>query len=204
MTGIMDELTAGPDSLDGVRIAVWGLRKLGLPLAAVLADHGASVTGVDIDATVVEMVNAGRSPISGEPGLTPLVQQHAGGGLRATSDGTAAAREAGVHIILVPTVLDEESQPEVSALEASVGDIALGVSAGDLVILESMVPVGTTRAVACAAMQDMSLEIGTDVRVAFCQERTLSGRVIEDMTASYPKIASGVSPTGTAVAPTQY
>jgi UDP-N-acetyl-D-mannosaminuronic acid dehydrogenase len=204
MTGVMDELTAGPDSLDGVAIAVWGLGKLGLPLAAVLADHGASVTGVDIDASVVERVNAGRSPISGEPGLASLVQQHAGGGLRATSDGTAAARDAGVHIILVPTILDEESQPELSALEAAVGDIATGVSAGDLVILESTVPVGTTRAVVCAALQDVGLAIGTDVGVAFCPERTSSGRVIEDLTASYPKIVGGVSPASAAAARALY
>lgn len=82
--------------------------KMGLPLAAVFADHGAKVIGVDINERVVENINRGENHIKEEPGLDELVRRNVEvGRLRATTDGIRAAKEADVMVILVPTLTDE-------------------------------------------------------------------------------------------------
>jgi UDP-N-acetyl-D-mannosaminuronic acid dehydrogenase len=64
-------------SVEDVTVSIFGLGKMGLPLAAVLADHGATVIGVDIDPTVVSAVESGESPVGNEPGLPNLIASHA-------------------------------------------------------------------------------------------------------------------------------
>lgn len=190
--------------LKELNVAVYGLGKMGLPLAAVLADNGASVKGVDIDEEVVESVNHGVSPVDNEPGLQELVEQHAGDGLRATTDGVEAARDADVSIVLVPILLDDDKQPDLELLRSVGTDISSGVEAGNLVILESTVPPGTTENELVQAVEPDGLEAGTDFGVAHCPERTSSGTVIKDLTESYPKIVGGIDPESTRSAASIY
>jgi len=92
-----------------VTITVYGLGKMGLPLATVFAEYGAKVIGVDINEKVVEIINKGKNHIKEEPGLDELVKKNVEAGrLKATTDGILAAKQADVMIILVPTLADKK------------------------------------------------------------------------------------------------
>lgn len=191
------------DDLSETTVAVYGLGKMGLPLAAVLADQNADVLGVDIDDSVVAAVNEGRSPVD-EPGLQKRVAEYGGSRLEATTDGEEAAREAEVMIVLVPTVLDEESSPALGPVLDVAETIATGVNRDDLVVLESTAPPGTTEGVFREAVEPDNLTAGKDFGLAHCPERTSSGRVIRDLTESYPKIVGGIDEASTRRAASLY
>jgi len=191
--------TAGVDNLSDITVAVYGLGKMGLPLAAVLADAGAQVRGVDIDADTVAAVNEGDSPVA-EPGLQDLLDEHAGSALTATTDGRNAARGSDVMIVLVPTLIDDAATPDLAPVLAAAETISGGVEAGDMVILESTVPPGTTAGEFVDAIEPANLTAGEDFHAAHCPERTSSGRVLEDLTESYPKIVGGLTSAGTEAA----
>ena len=86
------------------KVAVIGLGKIGLPLAALYASKGHAVTGCDISADVVETVNAGRSHVLGEPGLDDAVRSAVDAGrLHATTDTAAAVAESEIVVVMVRT-----------------------------------------------------------------------------------------------------
>ena len=175
-----------------VPVAVYGLGKMGLPLASVYADVTGNVVGADIDESVVERINRGESHIEGEPGLPELVESVVGeSSLRAVSDPAEAADEARVHVAIVPTLVREDNTTDLSVLEAVVESVADGLEAGDMVIVESTVPPRTCRDVVVPRIEELSgLSLG-EFGVAFCPERTNSGRAIEDIRGSHPKIVGG-------------
>lgn len=166
-----------------IRVAVYGLGKMGLPLAAVFASKGFQVLGVDTNEEVVKKVNAGVSPVVEEAGLEKLVQKVVKGGkFKATSDGALASRETDIKIIIVPTFLDEKNHPDLEIVKKVTEKIALGLQKGDLVILESTAPPGTTLEVIAKILEKKSgLRLGRDFAVAHCPERTNSGTAIADI-----------------------
>ena len=173
-------------------VAVYGLGKMGLPLAAVYAEHTGAVTGVDIDERVVESVNAGESHVQGEPGLDSLVASLADeGALTATTDAASAARDATIHVVVVPTLIDEEKRPDLSAVEAVVREVADGLLPGDLVVFESTLPPRATRDVLHPMLvAESDLAPGT-FGAAVCPERTSSGRALADVRGTHPKVVGG-------------
>ena len=176
-----------------VPVAVYGLGKMGLPLAAALAHASGNVTGVDIDEGVVDALTAGDCPVDHEPGLASLTSRLvADGSLDATTDGTRAAADASVHVLIVPTVVREDGSVELDALEAAVRTVGTGLDAGDLVLIESTVPPRTTEDVVVPTLAEESgLETG-EFGAAFCPERTSSGRALQDIRGAYPKVVGGV------------
>nr|WP_010133807.1 UDP-N-acetyl-D-mannosamine dehydrogenase [Microbulbifer agarilyticus] len=183
------------------RISVIGLGYIGLPTATVIASRGIDVVGVDVVATAVEAVNAGTVHIS-EPGLERLVNQVVGAGkLRAVT----RPEPADAFIIAVPTPFVEAEQsetpaPDLSYIQAAAESIVPVLKPGDLVILESTSPVGTTEKLMGwlrNARADLSFpvqgELGaTDVHVAYCPERILPGKALEELVAN-DRIIGGVS-----------
>ncbi|MDS0258521.1 nucleotide sugar dehydrogenase [Haloarcula sp. S1CR25-12] len=175
-----------------IPVAVYGLGKMGLPLAAVLAEVTGNVVGVDIDESVVAAIERGESPVEGEPGLAELVAEtSADRSLTATTRGARAASDAQVHVLIVPTLM-EEAEPDLSMLRAAVDAVGEGLSPGDLVIVESTVPPTTTRDVVAPRLADRSGLDPDEFGVAFCPERTASGRALEDIRGAYPKVVGGV------------
>ncbi|WP_247001684.1 nucleotide sugar dehydrogenase [Halosolutus gelatinilyticus] len=176
-----------------VPVAVYGLGKMGLPLAAVFADVGGNVVGVDVDPNVVETVENGGCPVDREPGLRQLVRDLVStGALRATADPRRAAREASIHVVIVPTPITSDDEPDLAMLDTAIADIATGLDEGDLVLLECTVPPGTTgRRVSNLLEAESGLSRG-DFGVAFCPERTSSGRALKDIRGAYPKVVGGV------------
>ena len=194
----------GEPGTSGV-VAVVGAGKMGLPLAAQFADHGWKVVAVDVQQSVVDSINAGRSHVGEEPGLAELVRKaHAGGRLRATTDAAQATREADVVVLVVPVVLDDEQQPDYRYMDAAVDSIGPGVHAGSLVIFETTLPVGDTRQRYTPRLEAASgLRAEADFFVAFSPERLYSGAVLRNL-ATYPKLVGGVGPESTSRAAAFY
>jgi len=185
-----------------VTVAVYGLGKMGLPLAAVFAERGARVIGVDISPEVVDQINKGKCPVPNEPGLPEMLEADvAKGRFSATTDGVAAAKESNVMVILVPCLLNSDNSPDLTAITATCASISQGLSRGDFVIIETTVPPRTTKDVLLPILKQSGLKEG-EFGLAFCPERTSSGRAIRDITGAYPKVVGGIDKesTGTAEA----
>lgn len=187
-----------------VTVAVYGLGKMGLPLAAVFADKGARVIGVDVDQKLVNEINEGRCPIVNEPGLPEVLKANvARGRLSATTDGVAAAKESDVMVILVPCLLNSDKNPDLAAITAVCSSISRGLSKGDFVILETTVPPRTTRDVVLPILKQSGLKEG-EFGLAFCPERTSSGRAVRDITGAYMKVVGGIDRKSTQTAEAIY
>lgn len=170
-----------------VNVCVVGLGKVGLPLAVQYASRGLTVSGCDTDADRVAQVNAGVCPIAGEAGLEEgLAAALAGGTLRATADTAAAVAACDVAVIIVPVGLTGGQTPDFTNLDAAVESIRQGLRPGTLVVVETTVPVGTTRGRAGAALAGVA-----DVRLAASPERLTTGRIFQDL-RSYPKIVGAI------------
>lgn len=182
------------------KVCVVGLGYIGLPTAAVIARSGASVIGVDISAHVVETINAGRIHIE-EANLESLVRDMVGAGsLRAA----LAPEPSDVFVIAVPTPFTDGHAPDIKYVLAATRSIAPVVRKGSLVIVESTCPVGTTEAVRDTlrhARPDLTFPGGgdapSDVCVAYCPERVLPGKILEELVSNDRSIG-GLSPACTA------
>ncbi|WP_312907181.1 nucleotide sugar dehydrogenase [Natronosalvus caseinilyticus] len=184
-----------------IPVAVYGLGKMGLPLAAVFAETTGTVLGVDIDPDVVATIQAGDCHVKREPGLDELVAERvSAGALEATTNPREAARRCSVHVVIVPTPITDERAPDLSILDAAIEAIGTGLDPGDLVLVECTVPPRTTSDRVLPALEAASgLSRGT-FGVAFCPERTSSGRALEDIRGAYPKVVGGVDAESTASA----
>jgi UDP-N-acetyl-D-mannosaminuronic acid dehydrogenase len=176
-------------------IAVLGLGYIGLPTASILATHGFSVHGVDISPTVVEIINKGGIHIE-EPGLKTLVQAAVNSGnLKAYTQ----PKMADVYILAVPTPITEEKHADLTYVAAAARSILPLLKQGDLVILESTSPPGTTLDFLCPILAESGLEIGSDLFVAHCPERVLPGKIIKELIQNI-RIIGGVNETSARLA----
>ncbi len=183
-----------------MRVVVVALGKIGLPLAVHIARSGHSVTGCDINAEVVQLVNAGQPPFPGEEGLQQaLAEVIAAGTLTATSDTTAAVATAPELVIAVPPLaVDQAAKPDWAALDAAIAAIGAGLQGGTTVAVETTLPVGTTRSrIAPALAAASGLQSEQDFFTVFSPERVFSGRIFADL-AAYPKLVGGLSEAGEA------
>lgn len=178
------------------RVSVIGLGYIGLPTAAMLASRGLEVIGVDVSPRVVEAINNGEIHIE-EPDLDVLVRGSVNTGkLRATM----TPEPAEVFIIAVPTPLGENKSPDLSYVWSATEAIAPVIAKGDLVILESTSPVGTTEGISKKLAElrpDLSFphlagEL-SDVRLAHCPERVLPGYILRELVDN-DRVIGGVTP----------
>jgi len=183
-----------------IPVAVYGLGKMGLPLASVYGEVTGNVVGADIDPSVVATINDGNCHIKREPELASIVSELVSdGSLEATVEPRDAAANASIHVVIVPTPITDTNAPDLSILDAVIEDIATGLQAGDFVIIECTVPPQTTEHRVRRALESNSgLNIG-DFGLAFCPERTSSGRALEDIRGAYPKVVGGVDKESTRV-----
>lgn len=183
-----------------MRAVVVALGKIGLPLAAQIARAGHEVVGCDVDARVVETVNAARAPFPGEAGLEEALIEVVGDGrLRAATDTAAAVAQGPELVVAVPPLaVDEHARPDWHILDEVVDDIGRGLRPGTTVAIETTLPVGTTRGRIAPALEARSgLAAEEDFHVVFSPERVYSGRVFQDL-ATYPKLVGGLSTAGEA------
>ncbi|WP_435154496.1 nucleotide sugar dehydrogenase [Haladaptatus sp. DFWS20] len=188
-----------------VPVAVYGLGKMGLPLAAVYAETCGNVVGADIDPEVVAAINRGDCHVKREPGLPELVAETVESeSLRAVESPTKAAHEAAIHVVIVPTPITDSNEPDLAILQSVAEAIAAGLEPGDLVVIECTVPPGTTRDKLLPLLERESGLSREAFGLAVCPERTSSGRALQDIRGAYPKVVGGVDEESTRVAELVY
>jgi len=178
------------------KVAVIGLGYIGLPTAALIARSGMKVLGVDVSAHVVETVNSGRIHIE-EVDLDGLVQGVVSRGLLRAS---LTVEEADAFVIAVPTPVSADHAPDISYILAAARTIAPVLRPGNIVILESTSPVGTTEALRdeLARMRPDIRMPGSpgnaaDIAIAYCPERVLPGRILIEL-VNNDRCIGGITP----------
>ena len=163
---------------DGKIVQIFGLGYIGLPLAVTAVNSGLFVKGVDVNPRVVASLTQGVVPIE-EPGLQEELSEALRSGRLLLSQ---EAESANIHVIAVPTPVDESGKPDISIVEDVAKVIKNVARPGDLVIIESTCPVGTARVVANIVNDG---EVGSDleinVHVASCPERILPGYALREL-----------------------
>lgn len=153
-----------------------GLGYIGLPTAIIAAKHGINVTGVDVNPDVVAKTNAGQLHII-EPGLGDLLKEVvAGGSLRAVSKPEVCD----AYFMVVPTPFKGNHEPDTSFVEAATRAVIPVLKEGDLYVIESTSPVGTTEAMAEIIYAERP-DLKGKIYIAYCPERVLPGNVIYEL-----------------------
>lgn len=184
-------MTSGP-----CQVAVLGLGYIGLPTATALAARGVSVVGVDIDVERVNAINRGEAPFV-EPDLAIAVSGAvAQGGLSAQIN----VPKADAFILAVPTPFKDGHAADLSYVRAAAEAVAPVLSGGELVVLESTSPPGTTRQLSewlAELRPDLRFPhddlYAPDVRIAHCPERVLPGRIMIEIVTN-DRVVGGLTP----------
>ncbi|OYU02408.1 MAG: UDP-N-acetyl-D-mannosamine dehydrogenase [Sphingomonadaceae bacterium PASS1] len=177
-------------------VCVVGLGYIGLPTAAVIARSGCRVVGVDVNQSVVDTINRGEIHIE-EVDLDGLVQ---GVVSRQLLRASTMVGPADIFVIAVPTPFDDNHAPDISYVLNAAANVAPALKMGDTIILESTSPVGTTERVRDLIAQlrpDLTIPGITsetpDISIAYCPERVLPGRILEELTNNDRSIG-GITP----------
>jgi UDP-N-acetyl-D-mannosaminuronic acid dehydrogenase len=179
-----------------MKVSVIGLGYIGLPTAAIIASHGIKVTGVDVNPVIVNTVNEGKVHII-EPNLDKLVKETVDSGNFIAS---IEVSESDIFIIAVPTPFKEDHKPDISFVEEAARSLAPYLKKGNLVILESTCPVGTTEEIlkllqnlrGDLTFPEYGKNLETDVSIVYCPERVLPGNILEELVHNN-RIIGGVS-----------
>lgn len=181
-----------PQKQKEFKIAVIGLGKAGLPLAAVIADHGIPVIGIDINETTCYKINNGINPIPEENGLDELIKEYGGKSLIASSIYRDAAK-CNFFIVIVPLFIDDTNHPEYTTLEKVFRNVGKLLKKGDCVVLETTVPPGTTETLVQNWLTEESKLHSDDFYLAYSPERIMTGVSLSRL-KEFPKIIGGVNP----------
>ncbi|MCX6403822.1 MAG: UDP-N-acetyl-D-mannosamine dehydrogenase [Actinobacteria bacterium] len=174
-------------------VCVVGMGYIGLPTAALLASNNFNVVGVDLNTNTVETINQGRIHIV-EPDLDAFVRSAV-----AAKCLTAftTPQPGDIYMICVPTPFHEDAdipQPNIDYVLAAVHSIAGFVKPGDLVILESTSPVGTTEKMALV-LKDAGVDV-SQIHMAYCPERVLPGKIMTELVEN-DRVVGGITPAAT-------
>ncbi len=172
-------------------VVMIGLGYIGLPTAALIAQGGVSVHGVDINPSVVETINAGKIHIV-EPSLDLAVAEAVEKGFLKAS---TKAVEANNYLIVVPTPFKGKNEPDISFVEAATRGILPLLKEGDLYIIESTSPVGTTEKMMRLIYEERP-ELTGKLHIAYCPERVLPGNVMHELVYN-DRVIGGVDEAST-------
>lgn len=157
-------------------VNIIGLGYIGLPTAALIASKKIPVHGTDINSEVVDTINKGKIHIV-EPDLDGLVKH-------VVEEGYLKAHttpvEADVYVIAVPTPVREDHSPDLTYVENAIRNILPYLKEGNLIIIESTSPVGTTEKMRELIYQERP-ELKDKIHMAYCPERVLPGKVLYEL-----------------------
>ena len=174
---------------NSAEIAVIGLGNAGLPLAAVIADSGIAVMGVDINESRCLAINRGDNPIAEEAGLEELLKRHGGRSLLATPRFQDAAG-CRTFIVIVPVFVDASYNPDFSIMQGALESLGKILKKGDLVVLETTFPPKTTEDMAEKLLSQSSGLLPGDYYLAYSPERIMTGYSISRL-KEFPKVIGG-------------
>lgn len=153
-----------------------GLGYIGLPTAIIAAKHGIQIIGVDINPKVVEMTNEGKLHIV-EPGLEEMLKEVVDNGMLRAS---TTPEESDAYFIVVPTPFKGDHKPDISFVESATRMVMPFLKEGDLFVIESTSPVGTTDKMKQLIFAERP-ELEGKLYIAYCPERVLPGNVIYEL-----------------------
>jgi UDP-N-acetyl-D-mannosaminuronic acid dehydrogenase len=182
-------------------VCVVGLGYIGLPTAVLAAQSGYQVFGFDIDQKKIDKINAGNAPFV-EPEISERMTKVLNKNFFVSTD----IQQADCFLIAVPTPFRQESEnkkADLSYVFDAARNIAKVLHPGNLVILESTVPVGTTYEMGKLLEQETGLKLGLDIFVAHCPERVLPGRIFEELVKN-DRIIGGICESSAHIAKTFY
>mgnify|MGYP002510845256 CR=1 FL=1 len=168
-----------------------GLGYIGLPTAIISAKHGVDVVGVDINPRVVDVTNQGRLHII-EPGMEEMLQEVLEAGkFKAYTEPLLSD----AYFIVVPTPFKGDHEPDISYVEAATRMVVPLLKDGDLYVIESTSPIGTTEKMA-ELIFSLRPELRDKVYIAYCPERVLPGNVIYELVHN-DRVIGGINPEST-------
>ena len=187
-----------------MRITVVGGGRMGLPLACVFGEHGASVTVCDINPQLVSAIDAGDCPYD-EPGLPELMATlKKAGRLNATIDTAKASSASDAIVVIVPALLTPDREIDFTILQQASAQIGKGLRRGALVVYETTVSVGGTRRSLIPVLENHSgLKAGQDFQVAYSPERVKANFVLDRLETT-PKVVGGLDALSRAKAAALY
>ncbi len=168
-----------------------GLGYIGLPTAIIAAKHGIQITGVDINSTVVDKTNRGELHII-EPGMEEMLQEVVKSGMLHAS---TKPEISDAYFMVVPTPFKGNHEPDVSYVEAATRAVIPFLKEGDLYVIESTSPIGTTEAMAEIIFAERP-ELENKIYIAYCPERVLPGNVIYELIHN-DRVIGGLNPCST-------
>jgi len=168
-----------------------GLGYIGLPTSALIASHGTNVLGVDINQQVVNTINEGKIHIV-EPDLENIVSKAV---LKGNLKASTKACSAEVYLIVVPTPFKGNHEPDISFVEAATKGIIPLLKKGDLYIIESTSPIGTTEKMQKLIFESRP-ELEGAIHIAYCPERVLPGNVMHELVEN-DRVIGGVNEAST-------
>jgi UDP-N-acetyl-D-glucosamine dehydrogenase len=180
----------GHSAAGQLSVAIVGMGYVGLPTAITLAPRSRQVTGIDVSRERLQAIESGSADLTAEDG-TRLAAALSAGKLRLTCDPAAIA-EADAVIVCVPTPVDTNHMPELSALHGACADVVAQARAGQTIILTSTTYVGTTAELLAEPLRRRGLVPGTDVFVAFSPERIDPGNP-EHLHEETARVVGGVT-----------
>jgi len=158
------------------KVVMMGLGYIGLPTAALIASRGIQVQGIDVNQSVVDTINEGKIHIV-EPALDGLVKHVVERGFLKAS---TTVEMADVYLIAVPTPFKGDYEPDLKYVESATRMILPNLKEGNLFIIESTSPVGTTDKMAKIIFKQRP-ELKGKLNIAYCPERVLPGKVIYEL-----------------------
>ena len=176
-------------------LAVIGLGYVGLPVAALFAETGFNVLGVELRADRVEKINKGICPIEGEePGLAGLISKVAATGrLRATTNYDDL-KDRDVVLIDVETPVDDQNVPRYEALRAVLKSLGPVMKNGSLIIVESTIAPGTMTEVVLPLLEQHSgKKVDQDFYLGNCPERVMPGKLLKNL-KTISRVVGGNTP----------
>ncbi|MFC1936390.1 nucleotide sugar dehydrogenase [Chloroflexota bacterium] len=171
-------------SICDAKLAVIGLGYVGLPVAALFADKGFDVIGIDIKEAVVEKINRGITTIEGdEPGLQDLISKTVKEGRLKATTNYRQLKDRDIILIAVETPTNEENIPEYAALKSALASLGEMLVDGMLVVVESTIAPGTMADLAKPVLEDVSgLKVNQDFFLGHCPERVMPGKLLSNLT----------------------
>lgn len=174
-----------------MNVSFIGLGYIGLPTAIIAASHGIRVTGVDINQNIVDLTNAGKLHIV-EPGLGDMLKSVVAHGML---NATSTPVRSDAFFIVVPTPFKGNHEPDVSYVEAATRSVIPYLQPGNLFVIESTSPVGTTEAMAEIIFSQRP-ELKGKIYISYCPERVLPGNVIYELVHN-DRVIGGINPEST-------
>lgn len=150
---------------------------IGLPTATMFSCYGHKVIGVDVNEKVVNNINKGKIIIE-EPNLEEIVEDVVKKGNLIAS---ISPKESDVFIISVPTPIKDDKTSDMSYVISATKSIIKYLKEGNIVVLESTSPVGTTEEVVKPIIEESGLKVGRDIMLGYCPERVIPGKIIYEL-----------------------